>query len=388
VLLGVVALQLLPLPAGLAAMMRGKGAGGAAGWALLSIDPYETLVHLGVLATACAVFWMSAMAAQQNGNRTALFPALILLGSVQALYGLFQFLSGSNRIFLYENKYAAGRAFGTYVNPNHFAGLLEMTLPLALAAGALALGAKPAASDMRRDADEVQPARGAAPDWGRAMLLFFLAALMAAALVASQSRMGVISALTAVLAMILWTGMGRAMQAVRLLPAAAILAGALLLAAYVGFGPLIERFESVETGAVVRAEIWRDTLRLPSSFFVIGAGLGTFPVAYTVVQSTSLDLVVNHAHNDYLELAVELGIPVAGVVFAFLFLWTGRLLSLARVAPQSAARRMALGIAGSLLAILIHSMADFNLYIPANLLAFAAISGLGFGLLHHSGSEI
>jgi O-antigen ligase len=85
---------------------------------------------------------------------------------------------------------------------------------------------------------------------------------------------------------------------------------------------------------------------------------------------------VNHAHNDYLELASDLGIPAAALFFGS----TGALL--VRVARKAASsevsfeRAMALGCLGSIAAILLHSLTDFNLYIPANALVFSLILGL------------
>jgi O-antigen ligase len=99
-------------------------------------------------------------------------------------------------------------------------------------------------------------------------------------------------------------------------------------------------------------------------------------VAFTRVQSTFLGQFVNHAHNDYLELASDLGIPMAAVFFGS----TGALL--VRVARKAASsevsfeRAMALGYLGSITAMLLHSLADFNLYIPANALVFSLILGL------------
>jgi len=85
---------------------------------------------------------------------------------------------------------------------------------------------------------------------------------------------------------------------------------------------------------------------------------------------------VNHAHNDYLEVASDLGIPAAALFFGS----TGALLvRVARKAVSSEVsfeRAMALGCLGSIAAILLHSLTDFNLYIPANALVFSLILGL------------
>jgi O-antigen ligase len=154
----------------------------------------------------------------------------------------------------------------------------------------------------------------------------------------------------------------------------------IILVVWMGAGPAVGRFgmisEEYTSVDESRWSLWKDTARLIGGHPLLGSGLGTFPVAFTRVQSTFLGQFVNHAHNDYLELASDLGIPTAALFFGS----TGALL--VRVARKSASsevsfeRAMALGCLGSIAAILLHSLTDFNLYIPANALVFSLILGL------------
>jgi O-antigen ligase len=109
---------------------------------------------------------------------------------------------------------------------------------------------------------------------------------------------------------------------------------------------------------------------------LLGSGLGTFPVAFTAVQSTFLGKFVNHAHNDYLEIANDLGIPVAILLFASIVMLFARLARRMVSADVRFERAVALGCMGSIAAILLHSLTDFNLYIPANALLFSLVLGL------------
>jgi O-antigen ligase len=94
------------------------------------------------------------------------------------------------------------------------------------------------------------------------------------------------------------------------------------------------------------------------------------------VQSTFLGQFVNHAHNDYLEVASDLGIPAAALFFGSTGALLVRVARKARSSEVSFERAMALGCLGSIAAILLHSLTDFNLYIPANVLVFSLILGL------------
>ena len=67
---------------------------------------------------------------------------LVFLGMAVAMYAVYQFLSGSDKVWTFTSPYK-GRAGGTYICPNHLAGFLEMLLPMALAYAAV--GRVPAA---------------------------------------------------------------------------------------------------------------------------------------------------------------------------------------------------------------------------------------------------
>jgi O-antigen ligase len=125
-----------------------------------------------------------------------------------------------------------------------------------------------------------------------------------------------------------------------------------------------------------RLTIWKDTRGLLRAHPLMGTGLGTFPIAYTAVQTGFLGRFVNHAHNDYLEISSDLGIPAALILFASVFVVLGRAVRASYSAERSFEQAAALGAAGAILAILLHSLADFNLYIFANAMMLSAVLGL------------
>ncbi len=122
--------------------------------------------------------------------------------------------------------------------------------------------------------------------------------------------------------------------------------------------------------------IWRDTLTLIHQHPLFGTGLGTFSVAYTSVQSAFLTLLVDHAHCDYLEVVSELGLPGGILVFGSIFWILARAVRRYRKTEDRFEAAVCLGCIGSIAAILVHSVADFNLYIPANALVFTVTLAL------------
>ncbi|MCL5288595.1 MAG: O-antigen ligase family protein [Acidobacteria bacterium] len=300
--------------------------------------------------------------------------ALLILGVFEAAYGLAQYLTGWQKILWQERVYYRESATGTYVNHNHFAGFLEMVIPFAVAQ---ALGALPRKKDRRSHA----PA-------GKAALFLFLAAVLVLAVIFSQSRMGLIACVGSLAAMATVLRLrGRDAAA----PSRALRAGLilLLLAAsaalmfWIGPEPVFTRFaklpeqERLSSGVAAggRLAVWADTLRLIRER-PLGVGLGAFEAAYTKVQTVDVNARVDYAHNDYLQVAAELG-PVAALLFwAMIFALAARALRACWTAASPTRQCIAQGATGALAALLLHSLTDFNLYIPANGLVFSVVLGL------------
>jgi O-antigen ligase len=170
----------------------------------------------------------------------------------------------------------------------------------------------------------------------------------------------------------------------RFLPIAAV--GMLIAAAFVFLPPdqLIARFGTMlnETDAEAsRSRMWADTIPMIRDFPIAGCGLGGFESCFHRYNH-SANFRVDFAHNDYLQLLAELGLA------GFLPLMFLAILALG-AAVRAAVRRtnedmglLALACAGSMTAMAIHSVADFNLYIPANALVLSWIAGIALRPRH------
>jgi len=285
---------------------------------------------------------------------------------------------------------SVARVFGQL--HNHFAGLLEMILPLTLGL-AFYFWQSARHRSRRRTWRSLVEFMGQ-PEIVKCFLLLFVAAVLLVAIVFSFSRMGMISALVSLGAMaaIVWTGRRRSRLPVALI--LLLLAGGIAAAVWVGVGPVVEHFEQLPQNEPLvsttqgRVAAWSDTLKLIRAHPWTGVGLGCFQYAFTAMQSAQLTYLIDHAHNDYLELAVELGLPCAAVLIGGTFWLAVRPLCASLRARSSLARGLALGSFGAVVALLVHSVADFNLYIPANALVFAVILGIGYAMsLDQSAAE-
>ncbi len=377
-IVAVILVQLCPLPVHLLDRFAGRESS-ATGAQLtsLSIEPYSTRAQLLIVLACVAAFYLAQIVSQDRKRKRRLIFSIIALGCFEAFYGLFQYLTGWQTIFAYVKKYDLAEATGTYINRNHYAGFLEMVLPFSLA---LAFYEYVNLSQNQRWRSPVMMKLITRASFQRLLFWLFITVVLFTGIVFSRSRMGIIAGCASLLAMFGLAEVSRFRIRILLPLSAAFVILSLSLAVWIGPGPIAERFQSVgqeySLGDQSRLSIWRDDLRLIHLHPWLGTGLGTFPIAFTTVQTTFLGQFVNHAHNDYLEVASDLGIPAALVLFPSVLFLLARAVRSFLFAEENFERMVGLGCAGSIVALMLHAMADFNLYIPANALVFSTISGL------------
>ena len=224
----------------------------------------------------------------------------------------------------------------------------------------------------------------------KASALLALAALLLAAIVASQSRMGFVAALGGLLV----TGLlaagateqrmyGPARRWRWIIPAVTVVLGVALLFILLPTRELVERFAAMagtgDANGEVRSQIWRETLPLVRAYPLTGCGLGTFESAFLRYKHVAPMFIVDYAHNDYLQTLAELGIVGFALGLALVWRIMTRVVRLALFHQESPGWALALGLAGGIAALLLHSLTDFNLYIPANAMTLAWICGLAAG---------
>ena len=137
---------------------------------------------------------------------------------------------------------------------------------------------------------------------------------------------------------------------------------------------------SEEITANDRVLMWQDTAQLIAAYPLFGCGLGGLESAYPKYGASSPNATVDFAHNDYLQSLAELGV-IGSLILTVLFLAI-LVKALRTVFEPGSIQYRSLGLAccGSLAAILLHSIVDFNLYIPANAMVLAWVSGIAAGL--------
>lgn len=374
-------MQLVPVPMPLWKSLPGHApyaavlgrAGADEGWRAVSINPHATMYSWLVLLPCVAMF----LAVQRLGRREvrALLLAFIAVAAGEALLGVLQVGAGKDSLLVLGNPWGGGFATGTYINKNHFAGLMAMALPVLVAFWA-------AETLPPRDREGVRMRahpRHADARLARRMGWSLLAVLMLAALVFTRSRAGIgcgLAAFAAASLGLVWSGGSTAVRVV--LAGVALLA--LMLAAYVGLTPVLERFAPGDLSVSYEAR-WRiaaAAVRGGLEFLPLGSGLGTFADVFRRYQSEGLTGFIDHAHNDYAEAFLETGIASIAVIALF---GVAYVLRWRVIAPRRRSRglgflQVSAGI--GLAALAVHGAFDFNFHIPANAIYFAFLAGVFF----------
>ncbi len=312
-----------------------------------------------------------------------LMAALVVLGVVQAFYGLFELTRQNPHVLFYKKVYNLNAATGTFINRNHFSGYLEMIIPIALTLVIARIDMFSLAG--KRWGEKIAQLTG--KGFATNALALIGALVMAVAVIQSHSRSGVFVLLfTFVLFFELTVyHFSKARYRQSWIKTFLIVAFILITAAslYVGVEATMSRFSQDNLLQDGRPQYWTSVLRIFADFPIFGTGLGTFASVYPVYETVTLEGRLLHAHNDYLEFLSELGLPgfalLLGIVL-YLFIdglktWSGR--------RHPGIKGMGMGGFVAVAALLVHSFTDFNLHIPANALLFSVILALAFGTAYY-----
>jgi O-antigen ligase len=192
--------------------------------------------------------------------------------------------------------------------------------------------------------------------------------------------MGFVACLFSVLAMglsLLLAGSPHALRRKALLGLAFLI---LLAFVFLPSDLLIARFADLssaeEVGEQNRLQVWKETLGLIRDFSWAGSGLGTFESVFLRYKQIGEMLRDNYAHNDYLQGLAELGLLGFSLAAIFLSLVLVKAASAISTAAPPSVRYLAVACLGSMAAILLHSLTDFNLYVQPNAMLLSWVSAI------------
>jgi O-antigen ligase len=309
---------------------------------------------------------------------------LLVLATFDTLYGIMQTYSGYGHIWWFKSSAYGRDVGGTFLSRNLFAGLLEMTITLALGyavaiSGEGASSHRDSGTSWRRNSLKKRFVKFFSVDTlnQRLILVVFSGGVMALGLFLSASRGGIIATATAILLMGLVfffrKGERRAGRIILML-----FVVALIFALYVGVDYTLGRFQLFDKGVDDRMVMAKKAVELFCDYDTVGVGIGNFRYAFGKYHDTiQKNLYVDFAHNDFIQFLAEAGI--VGVIFLVAGLGWFVFHNLSLWKKRSAPLSVYLGIVPliALFAVAIHAVSEYNLHRPSHTMVLAAIVAIG-----------
>jgi O-antigen ligase len=341
-------------------------------WLSLSRNVGFTRAAVTVLVFLLIAFLIAANFFSSRGRLSTLAHFLVIYGLAMALFALVQHFSWNGRFF-WLRPTEVTTPFGPFANHNHFAGYMELLIPVPIAL----VITRAVTTELR-------------------VLFGFAAMMMGIAAVLSLSRGGIISIAAAMLFLVVMSlrlprqrgktaakgGLPHlASQVAVVIAIVAVISAGIL---WIGADPVINRVtqgqppsegSTKETFFSSRGWVWRDTFTMIRANPLLGVGLGAYETAFSIYTKSDGSLRVPQAHNDYLQVVADCGV-VGGLIALWFISLVFRAVARGARSRDPLYAGLALGSGAGIFAMLVHSLFDFNLQLPSNALLFLLLSAV------------
>ena len=338
----------------------------------ISAAPGETWSAIMRLSCYATVFLLAAQLGRERSRAHQALVAMVLAGAAYALYGLLVYFSGSETIWWLKKWSYLGDLTSTFVNRNAYGAYAGLGLVCAVAMFAHRL---------RQRRNE---RRGAA-EWTETLLIrampYLVAALLTGTtLLLSHSRGAFLSSGLALGVLMVALALGRALPPRSALRISTVIAIVAIVAITINGEATLERL--LETGSPSadegRGDVYRLAMAAITDAPLTGHGLGAFQSAFRMYRDATLHSPEDwkYAHNVYLEMAMDLGIPAVLMFYASLLaILASCLHGLFRRRRDQVYPAVALAAATLIGA---HGIIDFSAQMPAIAMTLALLLGVGF----------
>ncbi|NWF76757.1 MAG: O-antigen ligase family protein [Nitrospirae bacterium] len=337
-------------------------------WISFSINKKSTLMEFFRILSYASFYILSIQLLSKKETLRKTVSIVIIFISVLSFFAILQHLISNEKIFWFRKLTQGGTPFGPYVNRNHYAGLMEMIFPIVVS---MLLFYKPYIPEksFREKINEIFSLQKT----NIYMLLGFSSILIATSIFLTLSRSGIVSlCLSMIFFGLLFISKGVSRRRAIIIIILSILI--ILSVGWFGWEPIFERFEKIRNQqgniADLRLKIWEDSRNIIRDFPITGTGLGSFISIYQKYRTIPGDKIVDHAHNDYVEIFADGGLIAVLLCFWFLVIIFYKSYRVFRRRREVYSIYLFIGSISGIIALLMHSVTDFNLYIGANGLYF------------------
>ncbi len=321
---------------------------------MFSMHRPSSLWAMALLTNYIIVFYLVIHSVNTRSWLRWIVYIIIGIAIFLAIFGMLK-QSGVNPFSWWTYSDATGRLNSTFGNANHLAGYMEMTIPLLL--GLTLTG-------LRKD---------------KLFFTIILVVLLIAALLLSLSRGGWMAAFSSFVFMAAILMANRHFQVKKIIiTIVCVLIPVMFIA--LSSTSVIKRILTLEekhdlSSFSSRLKTWGGVVEMIQDYPLFGSGPGTFAVVYTQYHPPGYTRRSYFAHNDYLHFISETGFPMAVVIVWVIIVFYRH--GFKKMKNRSRlVHGITLGAMSGITAILIHSISDFNLHIPANALLFTVLAAI------------
>lgn len=375
--LALVLLQSMPVPEGVVAALnpvvharqQNLGLISVTAASTLSIDAANSYNEFLKYGGYLAMFALTLATVATRARLLIIVGVIIAAGVVEALFGIYSHATGY--VIFPESGAANELRAGTFVNRNHFANLLTMTL-------GMVFGLLTAVVNARSEPDRLSFSGYSDRDTAMVLLLLAAAVVIVAGIFVSGSRAPIVFFAAIVGVMLVVARSGPRVSTGELVLVPVVLLGAAAVVLGMGFAESFVRLLDRDILGGERMAQNVSGLHLLSAVWIAGAGAGNYQWMFPMFRGDDLRFVnYDHAHNDYLQTAVEQGIPVAAVLALGVALIVRALYRGYRLRRNPLIRGVIFGCLLSTGFMLLHALVEFNFRIPANAAYFFVIAAVG-----------
>lgn len=349
----------------------------------LSLDVFQTRIYGTVAFVYFLVFLLVLGVARDARRIQGLALVLVLSGVAQALFGLMMLGSSSEYQYLF-NTVSHHRLIGTFRYHNNAAAYLALSLCAGIGLMLAQLGQQGPSG--RHWKSKVVVALQFMLSGKLALRLMLV--ILVIGLVLTRSRMGNVAFMTALLLAGLLTLLLRrhASKGVLWLIVSLLVVDVAVVGNWIGLEKLTQRLEQTRfSGGNIqdqdtierRGQLPVAAARMVRDFPMTGTGGWSFYASFFRYRPAETPAYYEHAHNDYVEIASDTGLPGLGLLLGFASICVWRTLRSLRNRRHPVVRGIGFGSLMALLYMALHSLTDFNLQIPAVVMTFMTILALG-----------